>query len=126
MASRNRTATLSFTSRVRKVRWIHGVFCSGSRARNAAPCDLSSADAQAGIVRTTDFKNCDRLPNLLTPSCQQRNVMMHPVFVNGQYAFYIRPLDGFVDVGSAGRIGWTPCCDITTGKEEILGEGGKK
>ncbi len=105
--------------------WIYGVFCSESRAKNAAAADLSSADAQAGMVRTKDFKKWERLPNLKTPSSQQRNVVLHPEFVKGQYAFYTRPMDGFIDVGSGGGIGWTLCRDITsgkTGKEEIIDE----
>ena len=95
--------------------WIYGVFCSESKDPNAAPGDLSSAVAQAGIVRTKDFKKWDRLPNLKTPASQQRNVVLHPEFVQGQYAFYTRPMDGFIDVGSGGGIGWTLCPDITTG-----------
>jgi 4-O-beta-D-mannosyl-D-glucose phosphorylase len=95
--------------------WIYGVFCAESKDPKAAPGDLSSAVAQAGIVRTKDFKKWDRLPNLKTPASQQRNVVLHPEFVNGQYAFYTRPMDGFIDVGSGGGIGWTLCKDITTG-----------
>ncbi len=95
--------------------WIYGVFCSESKDPNAAPGDLSSAVAQAGIVRTKDFKKWERLPNLKTPASQQRNVVLHPEFVQGQYAFYTRPMDGFIDVGSGGGIGWTLCKDITTG-----------
>lgn len=95
--------------------WIYGVFCAESKDPNAAPGDLSSAVAQAGMVRTRDFKKWDRLPNLKTPASQQRNVVLHPEFVDGQYAFYTRPMDGFIDVGSGGGIGWTLCKDITTG-----------
>jgi 4-O-beta-D-mannosyl-D-glucose phosphorylase len=95
--------------------WIYGVFCAEARDPKAAPGDLSSAVAQAGIVRTKDFRKWDRLPNLKTPASQQRNVVLHPEFVNGQYAFYTRPMDGFIDVGSGGGIGWTLCKDITTG-----------
>lgn len=94
---------------------IYGVFCSESKDPHAAPGDLSSAVAQAGIVRTKDFKRWERLPNLRTLASQQRNVVLHPEFVNGQYAFYTRPMDGFIDVGSGGGIGWTLCPDITTG-----------
>jgi len=95
--------------------WIYGVFCAEAKDPKAAPGDLSSAVAQAGMVRTKDFKKWDRLPNLKTPASQQRNVVLHPEFVNGQYAFYTRPMDGFIDVGSGGGIGWTLCKDITTG-----------
>jgi 4-O-beta-D-mannosyl-D-glucose phosphorylase len=95
--------------------WIYGVFCSESKDPQAARGDLSSAVAQAGIVRTRDFKRWERLPNLRTPASQQRNVVLHEKFVDGQYAFYTRPMDGFIDVGSGGGIGWTLCKDITTG-----------
>lgn len=103
--------------------WIYGVFCAESKDPNAAPGDLSSAVAQAGIVRTKDFKQWERLPNLQTPSSQQRNVVLHPELVGGKYAFYTRPMDGFIDVGSGGGIGWTLMKDITkgrTGKETII------
>ena len=95
---------------------IYGVFCAESKDPEAPPGDLSSAVAQAGVVRTKDFKTWERLPNLKTPASQQRNVILHPEFVNGQYAFYTRPMDGFIDVGSGGGIGWTLCPDITTGE----------
>jgi 4-O-beta-D-mannosyl-D-glucose phosphorylase len=70
----------------------------------------------AGVARTRDFKKWERLPNLRTPASQQRNVVLHPEFVAGQYAFYTRPMDGFIDVGAGGGIGWTLCPDITTGQ----------
>lgn len=95
--------------------WIYGVFCSESKDPKAAPGDLSSAVAQAGMVRTKDFVKWERLPNLKTPASQQRNVVLHPEFVDGQYAFYTRPMDGFIDVGNGGGIGWTLCKDINTG-----------
>ncbi|HVU31916.1 MAG TPA: glycosidase [Opitutaceae bacterium] len=95
--------------------WIYGVFCAEAKDPKAAPGDLSSAVAQAGIARTKDFKKWERLPNLRTPASQQRNVVLHPEYVDGQYAFYTRPMDGFIDVGSGGGIGWTLCRDITTG-----------
>jgi len=103
--------------------WIYGVFCAESRDPQAGPGDLSSAVAQAGIVRTKDFQQWDRLPNLKTPSSQQRNVVLHPEWVDGKYAFYTRPMDGFIDVGAGGGIGWTLMKDITkgrTGKESII------
>jgi len=95
--------------------WIYGVFCAEAKDPQAAPGDLSSAVAQAGMVRTKNFKKWERLPNLKTPASQQRNVVLHPEFVRGKYAFYTRPMDGFIDVGSGGGIGWTLCDDITTG-----------
>ena len=94
---------------------IYGVFCAESKDPQAKPDDFSSAVAVAGVVRTRDFKTWERLPNLRTPASQQRNVVLHPEFVGGQYAFYTRPMDGFIDVGSGGGIGWTLCPDITTG-----------
>ena len=94
---------------------IYGVFCAEAKDPNAKPGDLSSAVAVAGVVRTRDFRTWERLPNLKTPASQQRNVVLHPEFVGGQYAFYTRPMDGFIDVGSGGGIGWTLCRDIDTG-----------
>ena len=95
--------------------WIYGVFCAEAKDPAAPAGDLSSAVAQAGMVRTRDFRIWERLPNLKTPASQQRNVVLHPEFVQGKYAFYTRPMDGFIDVGSGGGIGWTLCQDITTG-----------
>ncbi|HEY5079060.1 MAG TPA: glycosidase, partial [Opitutaceae bacterium] len=95
--------------------WIYGVFCAEAKDPNARPGDLSSAVAVAGMVRTRDFRSWERLPNLKTPASQQRNVVLHPEFVSGKYAFYTRPMDGFIDVGSGGGIGWTLCDDIMTG-----------
>jgi 4-O-beta-D-mannosyl-D-glucose phosphorylase len=95
--------------------WIYGVFCAEAKDPDAKPGDLSSAVAVAGVVRTRDFKKWVRLPNLKTPASQQRNVVLHPEFIGGQYALYTRPMDGFIDVGSGGGIGWTLCRDITTG-----------
>lgn len=85
--------------------WIYGVFCT-ERKDPSASGDLSSAVAQAGIARTKDLKTWERLPDLRTPSAQQRNVVLHPSFVGGKYAFYTRPQDGFIDAGSGGGIGW--------------------
>lgn len=92
--------------------WIYGVFCSESKDHNDP--DLSAAVAEAGIVRTKDLKNWERLPNLVTrQSPQQRNVDLLPEFVDGKYAFYTRPMDGFIDTGSGGGIGFGLCRDIT-------------
>ncbi len=91
--------------------YIYGVFCSESKDTSAN--DLSAAVAAAGIVRTKDLKNWERLDNLKTlRSPQQRNVMLHPEFVNGKYAFYTRPMDDFIDTGSGGGIGFGLCDDI--------------
>ncbi|MCX7754245.1 MAG: glycosidase [Anaerolineales bacterium] len=86
--------------------WIYGVFCTERKDPNAPPGDLSSAIAQAGIARTRDLKTWERLPDLKTRSPQQRNVVLHPEFVDGKYAFYTRPQDDFITAGSGGGIGW--------------------
>ena len=92
--------------------WIYGVFCSESKDK-ASP-DLGAAVAAAGIVRTKDLKTWERLPNLVTKnSPQQRNVTLLPDFVGGQYAFFTRPMDDFIDTGSGGGIGFGTCADIT-------------
>lgn len=85
--------------------WIYGLFCAERLDPKAAKGDLSSAVATAGIARTKDLKTWERLPDLKTKS-QQRNVVLHPEFVNGKYALYTRPQDGFIDAGSGGGIGW--------------------
>ncbi|WEK55481.1 MAG: glycosidase [Candidatus Cohnella colombiensis] len=86
--------------------WIYGLFCTERKDPAAPAGDLSSAVAQGGIARTKDLITWERLPDLKTPSAQQRNVVLHPEFVNGKYAFYTRPQDGFIDAGSGGGIGW--------------------
>lgn len=91
--------------------YLYGVFCSESKDLSQA--DLSAAVAAAGIVRTKDLKTWERLDNLKTlHSAQQRNVVLHPEFVNGKYAFYTRPMDDFIDTGSGGGIGFGLCDDI--------------
>lgn len=91
--------------------WIYGVFCSESKDTSSK--DLSAATAAAGIVRTKDLVTWERLPNLKTlHSPQQRNVVLHPTFVNGKYAFYTRPMDDFIETGSGGGIGFGVCDDI--------------
>ena len=92
--------------------WIYGIFCSERKDPSASAGDLSSAVAAAGIARTHDLKTWERLPDLMTRS-QQRNVVLHPEFVNGKYALYTRPQDGFIDAGSGGGIGWALIDDIT-------------
>lgn len=92
--------------------YIYGVFCSESK--DTSVNDLSAAVAAAGIVRTKNLKDWERLPNLKTlNSPQQRNVVLHPEFVDGKYAFYTRPMDDFIDTGSGGGIGFGLCEDIT-------------
>ncbi len=92
--------------------WIYGIFCSERKDPSAAAGDLSSAVAAAGISRTHDLKIWERLPDLKTRS-QQRNVVLHPEFINGKYALYTRPQDGFIDAGSGGGIGWALIDDMT-------------
>jgi 4-O-beta-D-mannosyl-D-glucose phosphorylase len=85
---------------------IYGLFCTERKDPGAAPGDLSSAFAQCGIARTPDLQTWERLPDLKTRSPQQRNVVLHPEFVDGQYAFYTRPQDDFIQAGTGGGIGW--------------------
>lgn len=93
--------------------WIYGIFCTERKDPNAPPGDFSSAIAQAGIARTKDLIVWERLPDLRTNSPQQRNVVLHPEFVNGKYAFYTRPQDTFIEAGKGGGIAWGLCDDIT-------------
>ena len=92
--------------------WIYGVFCTERHDPNAPAGDVAAAVAQCGIVRTRDLESWERLPDLQTPSPQQRNAVLHPEFVDGRYAFYTRPQDDFIDPGSGGGIGWGTCDDI--------------
>ncbi len=84
--------------------WIYGVFCAERKDPSAPPGDTSSATATAGLVRTKDLVKWERLADLKTKGAQQRNVVLHPEFVGGQYFFYTRPQDGFIDTGSGGGI----------------------
>ncbi len=92
--------------------WIYGLFCT-ERKDTANMADTSAAVAQCGIVRTRDLTRWERLPDLSTNSGQQRNVVLHPEFVDGQYGLYTRPQDGFISVGGGGGIGWGLCRDMT-------------
>ena len=100
--------------------WIYGVFCA-ERHDDSQPGNLSAATATAAIARTKDLIVWERLPDLKSRS-QQRNVVLHPEFVDGKYAFYTRPQDGFIDTGSGGGIGWALVEDIThaEAKEEVI------
>jgi 4-O-beta-D-mannosyl-D-glucose phosphorylase len=93
--------------------WIYGLFCTERKDPNAAPGDQSAAIAQCGIARTKDLLQWERLPDLKTPSAQQRNVVLHPEFVQGKYAFYTRPQDSFIEAGEGGGIGFGLATDIT-------------
>lgn len=100
--------------------WVYGLFCV-ERHDDSKPGDLSAATATCGIARTKDLVNWERLPDLKSRS-QQRNVVLHPEFVDGKYALYTRPQDGFIDAGSGGGIGWALIDDITNAevKEERI------
>ena len=86
--------------------WIYGLFCTERRDPDAPVSNQSAAIAQCGIARTKDLQHWERLPDLKTPSPQQRNVVLHPEFVQGKYAIYTRPQDGFIDAGNGGGIGF--------------------
>jgi len=86
--------------------WIYGLFCTERKDPNAPAGDTSMATAQCGIARTKDLINWERLPDLVTNSGQQRNVVLHPEFINKKYALYTRPQDGFIETGSGGGMGW--------------------
>jgi 4-O-beta-D-mannosyl-D-glucose phosphorylase len=92
--------------------WIYGIFCTERQDLTAPDGMLSAAIAQCGIARTKDLLQWERLPDLKTPSAQQRNVVLHPEFFNGKYAFYTRPQDQFIDPGSGGGIGFGLCDTI--------------
>ena len=93
--------------------YIYGIFCTERKAPDAPAGDTRSAVANAGVVRTKDLKKWERLPDLISNSGQQRNVVMFPHFVNGKYALYTRPQDGFIEVGSGGGIGFGYIKDMT-------------
>ncbi|GGK87851.1 glycosidase [Rufibacter glacialis] len=105
--------------------WIYGLFCTERKDPNALPGDESSAVAQCGIARTKDLVTWERLPDLKTPSPQQRNVVLHPEFINGKYALYTRPQDGFINAGSGGGIGFgfTDSMENAVVEEEIIVDG---
>ncbi len=103
--------------------WIYGLFCTERRDPSASEGDQTSAFAQCGIVRTKDLRQWERLADLITPSPQQRNVVLHPEFVDGKYAFYTRPQDSFIEAGSGGGIGFGLADNIENAvitQEEIL------
>lgn len=102
--------------------WIYGIYCSEAKDPDAPAGDTGSALAKAAILRTKDLVRFERLPNLETPSPQQRNVTLHPEFVNGKYLLYTRPQDGFIDTGSGGGIacGFVDSMERPVIREEIL------
>ncbi len=105
--------------------WIYGVFCAERKDPAAPEGDTSQATASGGIVRTKDLLNWERLPDFISHHGQQRNLVLHPEFVDGKYAFYTRPQDGFIEVGGGGGIGWALVDDITHAEapdEQIIDE----
>src|SRR5215510_9126089 len=105
--------------------WIYGLFCTERKDPKAPPGDLSAAVAQGGIARTRDLQTWERLPDLKTRSPQQRNVVLHPEFIGGKYAFYTRPQDDFIQAGTGGGIGWGLSEHIDTAlieQEKIIDE----
>ena len=92
--------------------WVYGIFCVERKDPSAPAGDLSSAVAAAGVARTKNFIDWERLPDMKSAS-QQRNVVLHPEFVDGKYALYTRPQDGFIDTGSGGGIGWALVDDMS-------------
>jgi 4-O-beta-D-mannosyl-D-glucose phosphorylase len=102
--------------------WIYGIFCTERKDPDAPPHDLSSAIAKAGISRTKDLIRWERLNDLKTLSNQQRNVVLHPEFIDGKYAFYTRPQDGFIDTGSGSGIAWGLSASIENASidEEVI------
>ena len=102
--------------------WIYGLFCTERKDTNSSPTDTSAAEAQCGIARTKDLIKWERLADLKSKSPQQRNVVLHPEFINGKYAFYTRPQDGFISTGTGGGIGWGLSDSIENAKidEEII------
>ncbi|MEH0152907.1 glycosidase [Limibacter armeniacum] len=86
--------------------WIYGLFCTERRDKSAPEADQSAAEAKCGIARTKDLVNWERLADLDSGGSQQRNVVLHPEFIDGKYALYTRPQDGFIDAGKGGGIGW--------------------
>ncbi|MDQ8054555.1 MAG: glycosidase [Pedobacter sp.] len=102
--------------------WIYGLFCTERRDPSAPEGDQSAAIAQCGIARTKNLTDWERLPDLQTKSPQQRNVVLHPEFVDGKYAFYTRPQDSFIEAGKGGGIGFGLAADITKARidEEVV------
>jgi 4-O-beta-D-mannosyl-D-glucose phosphorylase len=102
--------------------WVYGLFCTERRDPSAPEADQSAALAKCGIARTKDLVQWERLPDLTTTSAQQRNVVLHPELVQGQYAFYTRPQDGFIEAGSGGGIGFglSPTIEQAQVMEEVI------
>lgn len=104
--------------------WIYGLFCTERKDRSR-PSDTTAAVASCGIARTKDLRNWERLPDLRSDAGQQRNVVLHPEYIDGKYALYTRPQDGFIEVGQGGGIGWglTDTMEAAEVKQEIIVDG---
>lgn len=105
--------------------WIYGIFCAERKDPEAPESDTSQATASGGIARTRDLITWERLPDFISHHGQQRNLVLHPEFIDGKYAFFTRPQDGFIDVGGGGGIGWALVEDITHAEapeEKIIDE----
>jgi 4-O-beta-D-mannosyl-D-glucose phosphorylase len=102
--------------------WIYGLFCTERKDPKTPAWDTSSAVAQCGIARTRDLKVWERLADLQSKSPQQRNVVLHPEFIDAQYAFYTRPQDDFIQAGKGGGIGWglSPSIENAVAANEII------
>ena len=102
--------------------WIYGLFCTERRAPDVPEADQSSAVAQCGIARTKDLEHWERLPDLVSSSPQQRNVVLHPEFIDGRYALYTRPQDSFIEAGRGGGIGFglTDSMEKAVVEEELI------
>jgi 4-O-beta-D-mannosyl-D-glucose phosphorylase len=102
--------------------WIYGLFCTERRDPSAPEGDQSAAIAQCGIARTKDLVQWERLADLKTASAQQRNVVLHPEFVQGKYAFYTRPQDSFIEAGKGGGIGFglSACIEYAVIEKEVV------
>ncbi|NND80520.1 MAG: glycosidase [Maribacter sp.] len=98
--------------------YVYGIFCTERKDPNAEASDTSSAIANAGIIRSKDLLNWERLPDLISDSSQQRNVTLHPEFVSSKYAVYTRPQDGFIETGAGGGIGLGYIDDMSFPKVE--------
>jgi 4-O-beta-D-mannosyl-D-glucose phosphorylase len=127
MPSNSKTETNSYDMRLTSHEdgWIYGIYCAERKDPESTKGDTVSAVASAAMIRTKDLKTWERLPDLQTPSSQQRNVVLHPEFVNGKYLLYTRPQDGFIDTGSGGGISVGYCTSMENAiieKETVLDE----
>jgi len=92
--------------------YVYGLFCT--ERKDESVNDTSTALANCGIIRSKDLRTWERLPDLVSKSNQQRNVVLHPKYVDGKYGLYTRPQDGFISVGQGGGIGWAMLDDMAS------------